>query len=137
MSVLTIIAKLSDGVPLVETYDENDESRSLVESTYRSQAKTILKSLSIRSPNKMKVESGKYSFYYLINNGVCYLTLFEKSFQQKNCFDFLDEIQKEFDLQYSQDIANIKRPYACQKFGNSCKIKEFFFFFFLKEKLPR
>ncbi len=77
------------------------------------QAKQILKKLGPRSASKMSIDSNTYIFQsvfiysiiykihsvscsYMIDNGICYLTLTDKSYPKRLAFLFLEEISKDF-----------------------------------------
>lgn len=45
----------------------------------------------------MSIESGQYTFHYMIDNGICYLSLTEKSYPKRLAFLFLEEIAREFE----------------------------------------
>lgn len=55
---------------------------------------------------------------YLIEFGVCYLTLCEKSYPKKLAFTYLEELQKEFNEKYGQEVGTVARPYAFVKFDS-------------------
>lgn len=50
-------------------------------------------------------------------NDVCYLTLCENSYPKKLAFNFLEELQREFDIQHGAEVSKAKRPYSFIKFG--------------------
>jgi hypothetical protein len=54
---------------------------------------------------------------YIIEFGVCYLCLCEKSYPKKLAFQYLDELQKEFQTQFGAEMQRVARPYAFVKFG--------------------
>jgi vesicle transport protein SEC22 len=54
----------------------------------------------------------------LIEFGVCYLTLCEKSYPKKLAFTYLEELQKEFHEKYGQEVGTVARPYAFVKFDS-------------------
>eukprot|EP01114_Cavostelium_apophysatum_P009951 TRINITY_DN2328_c0_g1_i1.p1 TRINITY_DN2328_c0_g1~~TRINITY_DN2328_c0_g1_i1.p1 ORF type:complete len:179 (+),score=27.85 TRINITY_DN2328_c0_g1_i1:83-619(+) len=115
MTILTLIARLSDGLMLSEAMDSADDKVADVDA-FRTQAKKIIKSLSRKSPTKMTVETGNYYFCYIIEGDIVYLTLCERSYPKKLAVKFLEELQKEFDIQYGAEALTTKRPYAFIKF---------------------
>jgi vesicle transport protein SEC22 len=127
--IFTVIARVSDGLMLAEAMDSADSKITDIES-YRTQAKKIIKSLSHKSPTKLTIDSDPNYFCYVMENDVCYLSLCEKSYPKKLAVKFLEELQKEFDIQYGADIPSTKRPYAFIKFGIF-----FIFIFDLKRNL--
>jgi len=110
MSVLTLIARVSDGLVLSEEMD----AEGLEE--WRNQAKKLFKTFTNKSQDRLTIESGPYYFAYLIQHDVCYLTLCEKSYPKTIAFKFLEELQREFDTSYGADVPSAKRPYAFIKF---------------------
>jgi len=136
MTILTLIARVSDGLMLAEAM-ETDAKAEWEE--YRNQAKRIIKSISSKGigigtngssngggesgkgeKERVSVDlggsDGNYYICYITENDVCYLTLCEKSYPKKLAIKFLEELQKEFDIQYGHDIPSTKRPYAFIKF---------------------
>ena len=57
---------------------------------------------------------------YLIDNGVCYLALCERSFSKRLVFNYLEDLQNEFVRQYGSKINMPTRPYYFIEFGSSC-----------------
>ncbi|CAK9289732.1 unnamed protein product, partial [Gordionus sp. m RMFG-2023] len=61
MVLLTMIARLSDGLPLAASIEGNEEmGRTLVE--YQNQAKQLFKKLNQSSPPKCSLNSNNYTF---------------------------------------------------------------------------
>lgn len=112
MTILTMIARLNDGLMLAESIAEKTDLES-----YRAQAKKLIKVVEPKTANRMTVESGPYYFCYIVVNDVIYLTLCEKAFPKKLAIRFLEELQKEFDIQYGPEVSSAKRPYTFVKFG--------------------
>uniref|UniRef100_A0A383V4V3 Longin domain-containing protein n=1 Tax=Tetradesmus obliquus TaxID=3088 RepID=A0A383V4V3_TETOB len=116
---LTMIARVSDGLPLAEGLDR-DEDPELRQYDYKSQAKAIFKRLSqtqhnMREP-RVAVESGPCTFYYTLDGNTCFLTLAEKGYPKKLAFQYLDELAGEFSRLYGGQVDAITRPYAFIKF---------------------
>ncbi|KAJ1647601.1 SNAP receptor [Coemansia asiatica] len=111
----TIIARVADGLPLAASMD--DEQAESMLSEYKSQAKAIFKKLNAHSEPMCSIESGPYSLHYLLDQGVCYLCICEKSFPRKLAFSYLDELAKEFYMSYGGEVEKTNlRPYAFIKF---------------------
>jgi len=73
---------------------------------------------SSKPPERMSIESGPFTFHYIIDGGeVCYLTLTEKAYPKKLAFQYLEELQSEFSRLYGGQIDGVTRPYAFIKFG--------------------
>lgn len=64
----------------------------------------------------MTIESGPFTFHYIIEGDVCYLTLVDKAYPKKLAFQYLDELAKEFSSMYGPQIDGVARPYAFIKF---------------------
>ncbi|KAI8808669.1 Longin-like domain-containing protein [Cladochytrium replicatum] len=109
----TIIARLADGLPLAASMDDEE---GVDISEYKNQAKQIFKRLSTDSETRCSVESGPYYFHYLIEFGVCYLCLCDRSYPKKLAFSYLEELQKEFNEKYGNEVGTVARPYAFVKF---------------------
>lgn len=54
---------------------------------------------------------------YIIEGGVCYLTLCERSYPKKLAYQYLEELQREFEKVNRSQIETVARPYAFIKFG--------------------
>eukprot|EP00752_Nemacystus_decipiens_P003245 g3003.t1 len=123
MPVLTFIARVMDGLLLVASMDSGSDSAATVD-VCRSQAKQILKRLNPRSVAKCSIESRPYVFHYMIEQGICYLTLAEKGYPKRLAFLYLEEIHQEFVGELRQDhgedwrnkVETAARPYAFIKF---------------------
>ncbi|PRW18383.1 kDa vesicle transport [Chlorella sorokiniana] len=114
---LTLIARVRDGLPLAEGLDADKEHEMY---SYKSQAKGIFKKMATSSskpPPRMSIESGPFTFHYLVDAGdVCYLTLTEKAYPKKLAFQYLEELASEFSRLYADQIEGVTRPYAFIKF---------------------
>jgi hypothetical protein len=165
---LTLIARVSDGLPLAEGLDK-DEDKDMRQHDYKGQAKVraglcvvagacvpagsdmraaappshrtpllhrvrmcrprrlllcpqaIFKRLS-QTPHsaqepRVSIESGPCTFYYLLDGGVCFLTLTEKGYPKKLAFQYLEDLSREFKALYGPQVEGVTRPYAFIKFG--------------------
>ncbi|GAB4820443.1 hypothetical protein N2152v2_007489 [Parachlorella kessleri] len=113
---LTLVARVRDGLPLAEGLDADKEHEMY---SYKSQAKSIFKKMSAgpsKPPPRMTIESGPFTFHYIIEGDVCYLTLTDKAYPKKLAFQYLDELQSEFSRLYGPQIEGVTRPYAFIKF---------------------
>ncbi|KAG2237619.1 hypothetical protein INT48_004522 [Thamnidium elegans] len=107
----TIIARISDGLPLAASMDDEQLAE------YKGQAKTIFKRLSPNSEPRCSIESGKYVFHYIIEGSVCYLCICDQSYPRKLAFSYLEELVKEFNMSYGNEVDKPGlRPYAFVKF---------------------
>eukprot|EP00976_Prorocentrum_cordatum_P068954 1179348-Prorocentrum_minimum.AAC.2 len=115
MVKLTLIARVTDGLPLAEGLD-TDKDTDL--EYYKQQAKTLFKKMSSGPPppSRMSYESGPYFLHYLIEGGVCYLTLCERGYPKKLAYQYLEDLQREFWTQNHAQVETVARPYAFIKF---------------------
>ena len=110
----TLIARVADGLALAASMD--DDTSNLTD--YINQAKQLCRKLNSTSEQRCSLESPPFIFHYIIEFGVCYLCLCEKSFPKKLAYQYLEELQKEFQEQYGNEIQRVARPYAYVKFGS-------------------
>eukprot|EP01032_Pedospumella_encystans_P024614 gene24614-27835_t len=119
------IARVIDGLILVASMDHGTGAGNNQQmDVYKSQAKQLLKKLNPRSTAKMSIESNPYIFHYLIEKGICYLTLTDKSYPKRLAFLFLEEISREFESDLKSEygdewlhtVETVGRQYAFIKF---------------------
>lgn len=114
---LTLIARLSDGLPLAEGLDTD---KDLEVDSYKAQAKTLFKKFAADSQQaprlSVEITGGKYMFHYLIQQRVIFLTLTDKAYPKKLAFQYLEELASEFMNLYGSQVDAITRPYAFIKF---------------------
>ena len=60
-------------------------------------------------------------FSYIIENGVCYLTLTEKTFSKRAAFSFLEDLSNQFWREYGDKVRTAVRPYSFIEFGKDLK----------------
>lgn len=113
---LTLIARVHDGLPLAEGLDSDKDAEL---DQYKQQAKSLFKRLAqggSQQPTRMSLETGAFMFDYLIEHGVCFLTLTERGYPKKLAFQYLEELASEFSRLYGPQIESATRPYAFVKF---------------------
>ncbi|XP_062259678.1 vesicle-trafficking protein SEC22b-A [Platichthys flesus] len=115
MIVLTIIARVSDGLPLSASVQEDEQSGRDLQH-YQGQAKQLCRRLNAQSPDRCTLEAGDMNFHYVIAQGVCFLTLCEASFPKKIAFAYLEDLHNEFHDQYGKKVAKVTRPYSFIEF---------------------
>eukprot|EP00558_Chaetoceros_sp_UNC1202_P003934 CAMPEP_0197242214 /NCGR_PEP_ID=MMETSP1429-20130617/8031_1 /TAXON_ID=49237 /ORGANISM="Chaetoceros sp., Strain UNC1202" /LENGTH=239 /DNA_ID=CAMNT_0042702197 /DNA_START=70 /DNA_END=789 /DNA_ORIENTATION=+ len=96
--LITFVARLSDGLPLVASFSQSHENLEI----QKQQAKEILRNLNSngRSVAKMSIETSQSKvFHYLIQQNTVYLTLTEQSYPKRLAFLYLEEIADVF-LEY-------------------------------------
>jgi vesicle transport protein SEC22 len=105
----TFIGRVVDGMVLVATMDHMDAD-------YQQAAKKILKSLKPTSPARCTIEAGPCYYHYMIELGVVYLTLSDRGYPRRLAFQYLSEIQQEFQRIHGAELSRYSRPYACVAF---------------------
>lgn len=114
MVLLTLIARLTDGLPLCASAEDNNSEQLR---QCRSMAKELFRKLDHNSPARCTITAtGSFLFHYAIERGVCYLVLCESHFPKGNAFAFLEDIQREFDAVHGSEVDTQARPYACIAF---------------------
>lgn len=115
MVLLTMIARISDGLPLAATMQEDEQSgKNILE--YQNQAKMLFRKLNTLSPSRCSIETGPYLFHYFIENDVCYLILAEKNYSKRLAFSYLEDLAQEFHTQYGKKVNTVTRPYSFIEF---------------------
>jgi len=134
--ILTFLARVLDGLILVETWEQQGADQSSV-SMHKQQAKQLLKKVR-DGPHKLSVEldNKNFLFHYIIEDGVCFLTLCEKSFPRRLAFAFLDDIYRAFleelkrefgthtGIDYRSHIDTVEKPYYFIKFDRVIQQKK-------------
>ncbi|KAG6801928.1 vesicle-trafficking protein SEC22b-B isoform X1 [Apis laboriosa] len=116
MVLLTMIARIIDGLPLAATMQEDEQTgRSILE--YQNQAKMLFRRLGPQSPTRCTIETGPYLFHYLIENDVCYLVLCEKNYSKRIAYSYLEDIAQEFHSLYGRRVNSVTRPYSFIEFN--------------------
>uniref|UniRef100_A0A6Q2Y3U4 SEC22 homolog B, vesicle trafficking protein a n=1 Tax=Esox lucius TaxID=8010 RepID=A0A6Q2Y3U4_ESOLU len=115
MVLLTMIARVADGLPLAASMQDDEQSGRDLQH-YQSQAKQLCRKLNAQSPNRCTLEAGVMSFHYIIEHGVCYLALCEAVFPKKLVFAYLEELQNEFNELHGKKVPIVSRPYSFIEF---------------------
>mmetsp|Transcript_99667 Transcript_99667/g.310447 ORF Transcript_99667/g.310447 Transcript_99667/m.310447 type:complete len:226 (+) Transcript_99667:99-776(+) len=131
MAHVTFIARSMDGLILVETWDDTNK----VSSSLKSQAKQLLRKL-MNMPPRCSVEcAGNTIFHYTMENGICYMALFDVNYPKNLAFAFLKDIQNLFSeelkrefgtgsVDYRSHIETIEKPYYFIKFDRQITKKK-------------
>ncbi|KAI5677335.1 hypothetical protein M9H77_08285 [Catharanthus roseus] len=116
MVKLTMIARVTDGLPLVEGLDDGRDVPDA--DFYKKQAKALFTNLSrgLNDPSRMSIETGSYMFHYIIEGRVCYLTMCDRSYPKKLAFQYLEDLKNEFERVNGSQVETAARPYAFIKF---------------------
>ncbi|KAH9641974.1 hypothetical protein HF086_010486 [Spodoptera exigua] len=115
MVLMTMIARVVDGLPLAATMQEDEQSGCNV-LEYQNQAKMLFRKLGPQSPTRCSIETGPYLFHYLIEHEICYLVLCERNYSKRLAFSYLEEIAQEFYQQYGKRVNTVTRPYTFIEF---------------------
>ena len=112
MVKLTLLARVADGLPLAEGLDGSPEL-----DFYKTQAKTLFKKMShaiggAQYPSRMSYESGPMVFHYIVEHGVCYLTVTDRAYPKKLAYQYLSELQHQFDAEYRSQVRPPRRARA-------------------------
>uniref|UniRef100_A0A453EIV9 Longin domain-containing protein n=1 Tax=Aegilops tauschii subsp. strangulata TaxID=200361 RepID=A0A453EIV9_AEGTS len=113
MVKLTMIARITDGLPLAEGLDDGRDLKDA--DFYKQQAKLLFKNLSKgqHESSRLSIETGPY----IIESRVCYLTMCDRSYPKKLAFQYLEDLKNEFERVNGNQIETAARPYAFIKFG--------------------
>ncbi|RVW52187.1 25.3 kDa vesicle transport protein [Vitis vinifera] len=130
MVKLTLIARVTDGLPLAEGLDDGRDLKDA--EFYKQQVKALFKNLSKgqNEPSRMSIETGPYIFSvhlnvnvtltkvlsYIIEGRVCYLTMCDRAYPKKLAFQYLEDLKNEFERVNGNQIETAARPYAFIKF---------------------
>ncbi|CAM0880566.1 unnamed protein product [Alopecurus aequalis] len=116
MVKLTMIARVTDGLPLAEGLDDGRDLRDA--DFYKQQAKLLFKNLSKghHDSSRLSIETGPYLFHYIIEGRVCYLTMCDRSYPKKLAFQYLEDLKNEFERINGSQIETAARLYAFIKF---------------------
>ncbi|MBA0806410.1 hypothetical protein Gohar_005864 [Gossypium harknessii] len=133
MVKLTIVGRVKDGLPLAQEarYMNNETTTSHnLSSNYKQQAEFLLNEISkgaLPLPS-MTIRVDHHSFKYpltpcklygyLVVNGICFITLCDSSYPRKLAFNYLQDLQKEFDKFDNGLIHKITKPYSFVKFDS-------------------
>ncbi|PON66413.1 Longin domain containing protein [Trema orientale] len=115
MVKLTIVGRVSEGLPLAQgpRYVNNEENESF--SLYKQQGELILKEISrgaLPHPKMTIRVDHQYCFIYLVENGIACIALSDSSYPRKLVFHYLQDLQKELQKFDSSLVEKITRPYS-------------------------
>ncbi|MCD9560790.1 hypothetical protein HAX54_019585 [Datura stramonium] len=114
MVKVTIIGRVSDGMPLAQG-PRHVVHHDDVLTTYKQQAEFILKEISLQalpSSNMTILVDHQYCFNYMVENGICYLTLCESSYPRKLAFHYLQDLRQEFERLDRSLVDRVTKPYT-------------------------
>lgn len=126
MPILTWVSRVNDGMLLVaseppagNSYDHLDQKKA--------EGKQLVKTIALQFPDaqqRMSVESGNYLFHYSIADGICVLTLSERTYSRQRAYAYLNDIitsfvkmlERKYGDGWPKKIALISRPYMFIQF---------------------
>ncbi|KAI4620725.1 uncharacterized protein J4E87_007053 [Alternaria ethzedia] len=106
----TIISRL-DGLHLVASVDDNQNDAEFTEATNK--VKMLQRRLNRNAEQQASIESGNYTFHYIIEGDLCFLCICDRSYPRKLAFTYLSDLQREFTTTYQpqQYLSPTCRPY--------------------------
>lgn len=89
------------------------------------QAKEVIKRIDNRAPSKMTIDAGSFLISYIVEDGVIFLTLADRTYPRKLAFSYLTDVHKQFVEELSKEFgpSNFRsqldttaKPYAFLRF---------------------
>jgi vesicle transport protein SEC22 len=108
-----MISRMEGGLILAASIQDLDDNELI---KYKDIAKRLFKRLNDQSETRCSLITGPFIFHYIIQYGIVYLCLCEPSYPRALAFSYLEDIQKEFQQQYGDEIGQASRPYQFMKF---------------------
>ncbi|KAI9674259.1 MAG: SNAP receptor [Trizodia sp. TS-e1964] len=105
-----------DGLMLVASVDDEQAEAELSEP--KGQVRQIFRRLNQNSEPQASIESGQYTFHYIIQESICFLTICDRSYPRKLAFTYLSDLATEFTTTYSSSVYHSAtlRPYYFGEF---------------------
>ncbi|XP_057473477.1 25.3 kDa vesicle transport protein SEC22-1 [Actinidia eriantha] len=116
---MTIVGRVRDGLPLAQGLRYVNEEDDYF-SNYRAKAEFILKEISRSgplAPSKMTIRVDHHCFNFMVENGVCFITLCDSSYPRKLAFHYLQDLLNEFQKFDTNLINKVTKPYSFVKFN--------------------
>eukprot|EP00835_Amoeboradix_gromovi_P006509 NODE_779_length_4292_cov_0.220606.p2 type:complete len:229 gc:universal NODE_779_length_4292_cov_0.220606:592-1278(+) len=115
MVLSCLICRVGDALPLAASIDDDRTENDL--NPIKQQAKKLFKVLNSNSEQQCSVQMKDYIFHYIIDNGICFLTISRKQFPRQSAFDFLIAVKIEFFQQFGiNEPLQQMRPYPYLSF---------------------
>jgi len=111
----TIISRL-DGLILTASVDDEETNNEFNE--VKGKVKLVQRRLNRNSEPQASIESGSYTYHYLIEGDLCFLCICDRSYPRKLAFTYLSDLSSEFQQTYQaqQYLSPSCRPYAYVEF---------------------
>ncbi|KAJ3202146.1 Vesicle-trafficking protein S22b, partial [Clydaea vesicula] len=116
MVLSTQIVRVADGLPLAASMDDEEHSNGKELAEPKNLLRQLYKKLNNSVDQRCSIDTGNFIFHYYIEYGVCFLAICDKQYPKKLAFQFLEELQKEFNEKYGSEVGSVARPYAFVKF---------------------
>ncbi|KAM0942076.1 putative vesicle-trafficking protein Sec22 [Dioscorea sansibarensis] len=118
MVKLTLIGRLSDGLPLTQTPEYLNEDIEAT-SEYKDKGELVLVEISRRGVlenSGLTFLIDHHCFHCLISHSVCYLTLCDIQYPTKLAFHYLQDLRKQFEKVDLKIVEDFSKPCAFKKF---------------------
>ncbi|CAK9136780.1 unnamed protein product [Ilex paraguariensis] len=117
MVKLTIVGRVCDGLPLAQGQRYVNEKNDNF-SSYKQQGEFILEEISRGTLplSTMTISVDQHCFNYMVENGVCFITLCDSSYPIKLAFHYLQDLQREFEKFDMTLLEKITKPYSFVRF---------------------
>jgi len=101
---------------LTASVDDGQEDAEFAE--VKSKVKLVQRRLNRNSEPQASIESGSYTYHYMISGDLCFLCICDRSYPRKLAFTYLSDLSQEFTTIYQpqQYLAPTCRPYAFVEF---------------------
>ncbi|CAI9631138.1 transport protein sec22 [Alternaria burnsii] len=111
----TMISRL-DGLLLTASVD--DEQNDAEFNEVKAKVKLVQRRLSRNAEQQASIESGNYTYHYIIEGDLCFLCICDRSYPRKLAFTYLSDLHREFTTTYQphQYLSPTCRPYAFVEF---------------------
>jgi vesicle transport protein SEC22 len=89
MALFTLITRVSDGMPFMESTECPSQQ-------IKDQAKSIAKRLDAHSATRLRIDCGGQQITYLLEEGLCFLVVTDTSYPQRLTLSYLISLHKAF-----------------------------------------
>ncbi|XP_006846939.3 25.3 kDa vesicle transport protein, partial [Amborella trichopoda] len=116
MAKLTLIRRVSDGLPLAQSFPPSKEEKDGL-LFYREQGDLVMAEISRRAPeaSRMSIRIDHHCFNFIIEDGVCYMALFDAYYPRKLAFHYLEDLHRDCHNSYGPVMHTIANPHALSR----------------------
>ncbi|KAF2118949.1 transport protein-like protein sec22 [Lophiotrema nucula] len=112
----TLISRL-DGLILAASVDDAEESDEFQQ--VKSKIKLVLRRLNKNTEPQASIESGNFTYHYLITGEVCFICICDRSYPRKLAFTYLSDLAQEFTQTHKEsEYLTTQKAYAYVNFDN-------------------